>query len=92
MLPPDEQLIEELTVAQYAIKNGNIRITDKDTMKDQLSRSPDRADALCLTFYPSDGMTYDEYLDERHGGDIPDDEQEEIGEQQDDLEDWEETA
>jgi hypothetical protein len=50
MLPPDEELIEELVTPLYSIRNGKIRVTDKDTMKEMLGRSPDRADSLCLTF------------------------------------------
>lgn len=53
MLPPDEHLIEELQVASYETRNGKIRVMDKSTMKELLRRSPDRADALCLTFYSS---------------------------------------
>ena len=53
MLPPDRMLIEELMSASYEIKlDGRIKITDKDRLRDILKRSPDRADALCLTFYP----------------------------------------
>lgn len=51
MLPPDEMLIEELTVPTYAVYNGKIKVIKKDTMRELLKRSPDRADALCLTFY-----------------------------------------
>lgn len=50
MLPPDELLIEELQTPTYEIQKGKIKIMDKDTMKELLKRSPDRADALCLTF------------------------------------------
>jgi hypothetical protein len=51
MLPPDEQLLEELQTPTYEIQNGKIRVMKKDTMRELLKRSPDRADALCLTFY-----------------------------------------
>jgi hypothetical protein len=51
MLPPDEQLIEELQTATYEVKTGKIRVMDKATMRELLKRSPDRADALCLTFF-----------------------------------------
>jgi len=51
MLPPDETLIEELSTATYKVYNGKIRIIKKCTMRELLKRSPDRADALCLTFY-----------------------------------------
>jgi hypothetical protein len=53
MLPPDEGLIEELTIPTYEIENGKIRVMKKDTMRELLGRSPDRADSLCLTFSPS---------------------------------------
>ena len=50
MLPPDEMLIEELAAPTYTIRSGKIKVMDKATMRDILKRSPDRADALCLTF------------------------------------------
>ncbi|MBW2708090.1 MAG: hypothetical protein JRD04_02205 [Deltaproteobacteria bacterium] len=53
MLPPDELLIEELTTPTYEVTNGKVRVMKKDVMRDLLKRSPDRADALCLTFAPS---------------------------------------
>jgi hypothetical protein len=51
MLPPDEKLLEELSTPTYDVENGTIRVMKKDIMRDMLKRSPDRADALCLTFY-----------------------------------------
>jgi len=50
MLPPDELLIEELATPTYEVINGKIRVMKKETMRELLKRSPDRADALCLTF------------------------------------------
>jgi len=50
MLPPNERLIEELSIPEYQIRNGKIKIMDKDQMRKELGRSPDDADALCLTF------------------------------------------
>lgn len=52
MLPPDKDLIEELATPRYEVKNGKIKVMSKDDMKKLLKRSPDRADALCLTFHP----------------------------------------
>jgi hypothetical protein len=49
-LPPDEQLAEELGIATYELKAGKVKVMSKDTMKELLRRSPDRADALVLTF------------------------------------------
>jgi hypothetical protein len=51
MLPPDEDLLEELHTATYEVLNGKIRVMKKDTMREVLQRSPDKADALNLTFY-----------------------------------------
>jgi hypothetical protein len=51
MLPPDELLLEELQTPTYEIRNGRIRVMQKSVMRELLKRSPDRADALCLTFY-----------------------------------------
>jgi hypothetical protein len=53
MLPPDELLIEEIQTPTYEVVNGKIRVMKKDIMRALLKRSPDRADALCLTFAPS---------------------------------------
>lgn len=52
MLPPDEELLEELHTATYEVKGKYIRVMDKDTFKELLKRSPNSADALCLTFAP----------------------------------------
>lgn len=49
MLPPDNELEEELRVVTYQIKGGKIWVMDKDTMKEHLGRSPNKADALNLT-------------------------------------------
>jgi hypothetical protein len=54
MLPPDEQLIEELQTPTYEVQNGKIRVMKKAVMRELLKRSSDRADALCLTFYKPD--------------------------------------
>ena len=50
MLPPDDDLIEELATPLYAVMGGRVRVSDKDTMREMLGRSPDKADSLCLTF------------------------------------------
>ena len=52
MLPPDEELLEELHTATYEVKGKHIRVMDKDTFKELIKRSPNKADALCLTFAP----------------------------------------
>jgi hypothetical protein len=53
MLPPDQYLIDELSAIQYEVNlRGKIRITDKERLRSLIKRSPDRADALALTFAP----------------------------------------
>jgi hypothetical protein len=53
MLPPDPYLLDELRAVSYEKRdNGKIRMTPKEKLRDLLRRSPDRADALCLTFSP----------------------------------------
>ena len=53
MLPPDEQLCEELAIPTCSTDTGKIKVMDKPTMRELLKRSPDRADALCLIFSPA---------------------------------------
>lgn len=50
MLPPDEELLEELRIPTYKIEGKFIRIMPKDLIKEQLKRSPNKFDALCLCF------------------------------------------
>jgi hypothetical protein len=52
MLPPDDYLIEELATPTYDYFHDKIRIMPKPLMRDKLDRSPDRAEALILTFNP----------------------------------------
>ena len=50
MIPPNERLIEELSVPEYEIRGGKVKVMDKEQMRKELGRSPDDADSLCLTF------------------------------------------
>jgi len=61
MLPPDEMLTEELLTPSYEVRTGKVKVMDKPTMRKLLKRSPDRADALALTFAPGgffDGIQF----------------------------------
>jgi len=49
-LPDDPELAEELTAATYTFQGDKFRLCDKDDIKDAIGRSPDKADALALTF------------------------------------------
>ena len=52
-LPPDDELLEELTAIKWSFRSsGDIIIEKKDDIKERLGRSPDKSDALCNTFYP----------------------------------------
>jgi len=52
-IPEDSLLLSELAILRYTHdkKTGKIVIIPKEEIKQELGRSPDRADALALTFY-----------------------------------------
>lgn len=52
MLPPDEHLLEELATVTYQVKGKYVMVMAKDVIKSLIKRSPDRFDALALTFAP----------------------------------------
>lgn len=49
-LPDDPELLAELCAITYFFKGDRLQIVDKDQVKELLGRSPNKADALCLTF------------------------------------------
>lgn len=49
MLPPDEELLEEIHVLTYEIKNGKIKVMPTDTIRELLKRSCDRLMSLVMT-------------------------------------------
>jgi hypothetical protein len=49
-LPPDPELLGELTTPTYTFVNGKFQLEPKDHVKQRLGRSPNYADALALTF------------------------------------------
>ena len=50
-LPADEDLFDELTAVNKKFDGrGRLQLEDKDEVKKRLGRSPDKADALALTF------------------------------------------
>lgn len=48
----DDDLINQLKIIKYEIKNGQIKIEAKEDMRKRLGRSPDYADALAYAFAP----------------------------------------
>jgi len=50
-LPNDQGLIQDLAAPTYSFtSSGKLKVEDKASMKKRIARSPDSADALCLTF------------------------------------------
>jgi len=52
MIPPDEELIEELMIPTYHVdKNtGRVTVSDTDEIRETIHRSPDKAMGLVMTF------------------------------------------
>ena len=50
-IPRDDELIGELTSIKFEEPNGKIKVESKKDMKRRGLDSPNKADALCLTFY-----------------------------------------
>ena len=59
MLPPDEELIEELSAPTYNTDSGKVEVMKKADMREILKRSPNKADALCMTFAGRGGFFAD---------------------------------
>lgn len=54
-IPEDKELIAELVAPKYRMESsGKIKIESKDEMKKRGLKSPNKADALCLTFAGGD--------------------------------------
>lgn len=49
-LPNDNELAKELTAPTYTFKDGKLLLESKEQIKKRLGFSPDKADALALTF------------------------------------------
>ncbi len=49
-LPEDRELKEELCATTFVYQGDKFRIIEKELIKQQIGRSPDKADALALTF------------------------------------------
>ena len=50
-LPPDAELLADLTAAHYEIRLGKIKVEEKEEIIKRLGRSPDCADAVVLAMY-----------------------------------------
>jgi len=56
MLPPDEDLDEELKALTYCTDSGLVEVIETSKMKKLLSRSPDHLMSLAMTFANTDGF------------------------------------
>jgi hypothetical protein len=55
-LPPDDELTEELTaLTWFPTSSGKVQMVPKDDIKKSIGRSPDKADAVALSFWPGGG-------------------------------------
>lgn len=51
-IPPDDQLLEELTAVKYSYRSdGKIQVEPKEKTKEVIGRSPDTADAVVMAFW-----------------------------------------
>ena len=68
-LPKDRELKEELCATTYIFQGDKFRIVEKQFIKDLIGRSPDKSDALALTFaYPVIKKSPIERLAEKYKG------------------------
>lgn len=49
-IPDDRELKEELCALEYTFQGDKLRVIEKELIKKEIGRSPDKADALALTF------------------------------------------
>lgn len=65
-LPKDEELIEELSNTTYEVdSSGKIKIVDKADIIENIGRSPDKSDALALTFFPDWWVGISDFAEEQ---------------------------
>ena len=62
MLPPDPELLADLTAARFEVRASGIVVEPKDKIKERLGRSPDCADAVALASYRERKYKLDVYL------------------------------
>ena len=71
-LPDDPALAEELTAPRLQFHGGMFRLEEKESIKQRLGRSPDRADALAQTFADVEQPSFfAEYTQDKKGFEDP---------------------
>ena len=56
MLPPDTELVADLTALTFTIGPNGIKVIPKETLVELLGRSPDRGDAVVMAAYVGQGI------------------------------------
>jgi hypothetical protein len=51
-LPPDPELLADLTAPRFEVRSSGIVVEAKEKLKARIGRSPDKGDAVALTFAP----------------------------------------
>ena len=73
--PYDEELEEELLAHTYSLTpDGKIKLCSKDEIKDAIGRSPDKSDAVALTFFetlPTQSYKKEDFAVSNHHVQIP---------------------
>lgn len=65
-IPNDEELIGELSCIKYATdSNGKIKVESKKDLRKRNLPSPNKADALCLTYYFEDTLNRTKAMEEK---------------------------
>ena len=62
MLPPDPELLADLTAARFEVRASGIVVEAKEKIKERLGRSPDCAAAVALALYRERKFKLDVYL------------------------------
>jgi hypothetical protein len=57
-LPPDPDLLAELTAARFELVGGKIKLEPKEDITERLGRSPDKADAVVLANMEPSGIGF----------------------------------
>lgn len=58
-LPPDEELVEDLTTPRYKRSVSGIQVEDKEQIRKRLGRSPDKGDAVVMCYmYAASGVFF----------------------------------
>lgn len=60
-LPEDPQIARELAAPTYTFQNGKFRLEEKEQIKERLGFSPNKADALALTFAHAEAPQRNKY-------------------------------